>query len=446
MRFVSPGRWGRLRLRAGTDLPVAVDFGVGSLKLLRLQAGAGENDPPKLVAAGAVATPDELVGDHNARIEFQLEQLPKLASSLGLKNLRAACSIPATQTFCKHMQLARDADGTLEGPVSASVAMALRCVPDALVCRHVEVTGSVGKAEVICLGASRDLVRKIMGAMRAARLDPVGVHPEVLALLRSFDHITRRAEDANLTSLYLDIGFGSSKVSIAHGRELVFAKLLQLGGRHFDAAVAAQFKCDAASAHARRLAASEVVVKPGAGAAPAPSAAAEAGGGMALLAAGMNKANVEKVQGEGGAEGATPAGAVDVAAVMMDRRSGKPAAGMGEISADAPVQPAAPISGGCVDLAEQLETLTDEIAMCLRYHESLFPGKRPDRVVFTGGEARHRALCQHVARVLRMNAQLADPLARLGRDSGAVISGVDLNGPQPGWAVALGVALAPTDL
>jgi len=439
MRFVSPARWGRLRLRTGTDLPVAIDFGVGSLKILRLEAGAGEADPPKLVAAGAVETPGELVGEHNARIDFQLEELPKLAASLGLKNMRAACSIPATQTFCKHMQLARDPDGTLEGAVSASVAAALRCVPDALVCRHVEVTGSAGKAEVICLGASRDLVRRIMASMRAARLDPVGVHPEVLALLRSFDHITRRTEDAALTSLYLDIGCGSSKVSIAHGRELVFAKLLQLGGRHLDAAVAMQHKCDTATARAKRLAAGEVVAK--SAAVLPPSAAGEAGGGLALMAAGMSMASAAtKAQAEAGGE--SGAGGVDVAAVMMDRRSGKPAPGLGELGSDA----AAPAVVRGIDLSEPLETLTDEIAMCLRYHESLFPGKRPDRVVFTGGESRHRGLCQHVARVLRMNAQLADPLARLGRDASAVISGVDLSGPQPGWAVALGVALAPTDL
>lgn len=420
---------------------MAIDFGVGSLKVLRLQTGAAENDPPRLVGAGAVETPPDLVGEHNARIDFQLEQLPKLAASLGLKNLRAACSIPATQTFCKHMQLARDADGTLEGPVSMSVAAALRCVPDALVCRHVEVAGSAGKAEVICLGASRDLVRKIMAAMRAARLDPVGVHPEVLALLRSFDHITRRTEDSALTSLYLDIGYGSSKVSVAHGRELVFAKLLQLGGRHLDAAVAAQLKCDPVAARLARLSSAEVVAK--APSAASPSAAGEAGGGLALMAAGMSKASADtKSQAEGGTELGGP-GAVDVAAVMLDRRAGKPAPGMDEVMVGALGAPAG-VRG--VDLTEPLETLTDEIAMCLRYHESLFPGKRPDRVVFTGGESRHRALCQHVARVLRMNAQLADPLARLGRDGSETIAGVDLSGPQPGWAVALGVALAPTDL
>ncbi len=438
MRFVSPGRWGRLRLRTGTDLPVAIDFGVGSLKVLRLQAGAGEADPPKLMAAGAVETPAELVGDHNARIDFQLEQLPKLAASLGLKNMRAACSIPATQTFCKHMQLARDADGTLEGPVAMSVAAALRCMPDALVCRHVEVTGSAGKAEVICLGASRELVRKIMAAMRSSRLDPVGVHPEVLALIRSFDHITRRTADTEVTSLYLDLGYGSSKVSVAHGRELVFAKLLQLGGRHLDGVVANQMKCDPVAARAARLAAVDVVPK--SAGAPAPSAAGEAGGGLALLAAGMSKAHGDtKAQADGGARDGP--GAIDAAAVLLDRRNGLPAPGLGGLGPDG-----APLHGPRVDLSEPLETLTDEIAMCLRYHESLFPGKRPDRVVFTGGESRHRGLCQHVAKVLRLNAQLADPLARLGRDSAAVTLGVDLSGPQPGWAVALGVALAPTDL
>jgi Tfp pilus assembly PilM family ATPase len=416
------------------ELPVAVDFGVGSLKVLRLAAGSGEQDPPRLVAAGAVETPVDIAGDHAARLGFQLEQLPKLAATLGLRNMRAACAIPAAQTFCKHMQLARDADGTLEHAVAGSVGAALRCAPDALVCRHVEVNGSAGKAEVICLGVARDLVQKMMGALRAARLDPVAMHPEVLALLRSFDHITRRTDDAALTSLYLDIGYGSTKVTIAHGRDLVFAKLLQLGGRHLDGAVAAQRHCDVAQAKAARLAAVDVVPK--AAAAAAPSAAGEAGGGMALLAAGMSRATAQA-----GTDGAAPAPAAGGAGTAADeRRSGQAAPGLAEVA------PGSSGPGPRVDLSEPLETLTDEIAMCLRYHESLFPGKRPDRVVFTGGESRHRGLCQHVAKVLRLGAQLADPLARLGRDPGAKVSGIELSGPQPGWAVALGTALAPTDL
>jgi Tfp pilus assembly PilM family ATPase len=84
--------------------------------------------------------------------------------------------------------------------------------------------------------------------------------------------------------------------------------------------------------------------------------------------------------------------------------------------------------------------------LSLRYHESLFPGRKIERVIFLGGESKSRSLCQNVARVLKLPAQLADPLARVGRSGNEPVVGVDLKQPQPGWAVALGLALSPTDL
>ncbi|MBC7835562.1 MAG: hypothetical protein H7Y88_10760, partial [Phycisphaerales bacterium] len=103
-------------------------------------------------------------------------------------------------------------------------------------------------------------------------------------------------------------------------------------------------------------------------------------------------------------------------------------------------------SGVAVDLSEPLEALTDDIAMCLRYHDSLFPGRKINRAIFVGGEARHRGLCQHVARTLRLPAQVADPLSRLARTGGERCTNVDMKLPQPGWAVPYGLCISPTDL
>jgi Tfp pilus assembly PilM family ATPase len=98
------------------------------------------------------------------------------------------------------------------------------------------------------------------------------------------------------------------------------------------------------------------------------------------------------------------------------------------------------------DLTEPLESLTDEIAMCLRYHASLFPGRKVERAIFVGGESRQIALCQHIARVLRLPARVADPLAQVARTGNEPCVGVDLGTPQPGWAVAYGLSLCPADL
>lgn len=403
-------------------MPIAIDFGVGSLKMLQIAPG----DPPSLVSAGCLPTPDDLLGDAVKRLAFQIEALPKLASACGFRGKRAVCAIPAGQALCKHMQFQPDASTTMAAMVRAALPAALGCDASALVFRHVEVgqVGRTNKTEVICMAAARELVDRLMRAIKDAKLEPVGMQVEYMASLRAFDSITRRTEDAALTSIYLDIGAGTTKVMIAHGRDMVFARRIDLGGRHLDQALAKQLRLGIGEAREQRLQMVELVRR----AAPAPAAAV--GSGMALLAAGQRAA-----------EAGAPRDADT--AVMDDRRQGNLAPGMTPSLSSQPAQGVAPPSA---DLSEPLEILTDEIAMCLRYHESIFPERRISRAIFVGGEARHIGLCQHVARVLKLPAQVADPMAGIARTGKETTRGVDFTQAQPGWAMVLGLCLCPTDL
>ena len=64
--------------------------------------------------------------------------------------------------------------------------------------------------------------------------------------------------------------------------------------------------------------------------------------------------------------------------------------------------------------------------------------------VFIGGEAKHKNLCQYIARELSLAAQVGDPLVRMGRISDISLdSGIDRRQPQPNWAVAIGLSLGP---
>lgn len=411
------------------QLPIAVDFGVGSLKILQIAPG----DPPTLVAAAALPTPDELVTDPVKRLNFQIEALPKLVSSDGFRGRRAVCAIPAAQAFCKHMQFQLEPGVTAAALVRSALPAALGCDPSALVFRHIEV-GQVGrggsggpKTEVICMAAARDMVERLMRALKDAKLDPVGMHIEYTAALRAFDSITRRQEDAGLTSLYMDIGAGTTKVTIAHGRDLVFARTIELGGRHLDLAVAKQMNLSLGEARARRLSMAQLVRQ----AAPAPAEAV--GSGLAILAAGERAAG--RVDGSPG-EGASTA-------VLEDRREGRLPTGF---TPDLTAQPRMDTAPGRADLSEPLEILTDEISMCLRYHETMFPGRRISRAIFVGGEARHLGLCQHIAKVLKLPAQVADPMAGIARTGSEPAEGIDFTKAQPGWAMTLGLCLCPTDL
>lgn len=447
--------WDKLKNLGGGLLPgappLAVDFGSSSLKVLQLGAG----DPVAIVAAAQLATPDHLAADHNQRLAWQIEQLPALLKSAGLRARRAVCALPSGLTFCKHIQVQPEPGIDLNELVRADLSAQLGCAPDAIVARHIEV-GQVGggKAEVVALAASCGLVRRLMDGARAARLELVGVHPECTAILRSFDHITKRISDSDTVSLYLDLGSGGTRMYIAHGTRLVFAKGISVGGLFMDQAIAAQARCDVALARMhRRTALAQVravqpsvpagVIDTRAAAAAAPKASA--GGeqpGLAVLAAGMAQAAASTARSM---RPATVGGGASGVAIDVDRRvvaspvGHTPVQGVG-----APL--VGYVDGKKFDLSESLDALTDEIAMCLRYHDGLFPGRKVARVIFVGGEARNVGLCQHVARVLRLPAHIADPFARLGRQASELPGGVKLNEPQPAWAVAYGLTLCPTDL
>ncbi len=394
----------KLQTSVGTQnlgLPIAIDFGSGSLKILQL----AEGEPPTLVAASSIETPPELYKDPNKRLDFQLAALPKLIRQGGFKGKRVVCSIPAWATLCKQVQLPKADSSSLAETVEALLPQQFNCEPGALVHRFFEVgQEKSGKTEIVVLATPRDVVERIVRGLAANRFEPVGIHSEFVAMLRAFDHLNRRDEDAEVRALYLDIGAATTNVAISKGRSLAFARVITSGGHAIDESIAKQSSCSMSEARAKRLAVSGVMAVERK---PVP------------VAAGLNDQPHDR-RGSGG----TPDGLSEEVA-----RLPKTAAGPSD-----------------VNLTEALETITDDVSMCLRYHAAQFPGRKVDRLVFVGGEARHRGLCQEIARRLKLPAQMADPMARIGRTGSEPSSGVDMKQPQPGWSVAVGLCLSPTDL
>lgn len=398
-------------LKPGTSNPIAIDFGAGALKILQVEVRGGV---PHLVAAAALQTPEDLVHDHNRRLDFQIEALPRLIRKGGFKGRRAVCAIPAWGTLCRHLQFPK-ADGLQTADlVGGAIAMQLQLDPASVVYRHIEVSSSAaGKSEVVCIAVARDLVGRLMKAIGAAKLDPVGMHSEFHAVLPAFDPGTLKEESGTAT-LYLDMGTLSTKVMIAHGEKIEFARVCSFGARHMDEMVAKQLQIQLSDARRER------------------------------------DTQDERLQ-------ADPEGVLAELARLHASRSSKSAqAGSARLSVDPAVAVADPAEKSQIgsrdflppqpDLTEAVETLTDEVNMCTRYYATQGTGKRVERVVFLGGEARHKGLCQQIAKKLRLTARMVDPMARISRTGSEPAIGVDLKEAQPAWAAALGMCLSPTDL
>lgn len=395
-------------MRPGS-IPLMIEMGVSGIKVLQL---SGSN-PSTITAAAFMPTPDDLLDNPSKRLLFQMDALPKFLKGEKIGTTRAACLIPAGQMICKHLQIIPTDGVPLEQIAGAQLSSQLECDPGALLVRCREVPGArtTGKKEVICYAASREFVGRLMGTLKGAKLDTVGIHTEFDAIARA---VQLRDDSAGGVSgkkptLILDLGSGTTKVLIMHGPDTVFARTIEMGARHLDETICHQLRCTMMEAREMRTALEKLVPQRAA-------AVVHAGGEESGLSTGL-------------------AGMPPVPGSEANETEKEPAA-VGRASSRGPQ----------IDLSEPLEILCDEILMCMRYHDALFPGGRVDRVVFVGGQARHKALCSYLARKLKLEAQVLDPLACLARTGRIPTSGVDLRSAQPGWAAIVGGALSPMDL
>jgi Tfp pilus assembly PilM family ATPase len=422
--------------------PIAIDFGSSSVKLLQIGAG----DRPALIGATEIPIPDSIRGENERLMAFYAEWLPKIMRDATFKGKRAVMALPAAQTFIQHMQIA-DAPGVnRDSLIKAQLQAQTRCAPGSVVVRSMEVCpvhrNGQSRTEMICFAIARETVMKYVELLKKCKLEVVGVHTDTLAMVRAFDHITRRDQDINITTLYVDLGWGGTRVAITHGRQLMFARYISIGGKHFDQLIANTVHCDVPSARVHRLAQPGSLLQSSAAKRPA----ATFNEGTALLNVATAKAAEAEQQAR--AESAAQGSSQETTTIAVDRRVGAvpPELAYAVEGRDVPKMAVN------VDVSELLDTITDELSMCLRYHQSLFgesgggAGRPINRAIFVGGEARQAWLCQHIVKELRVPAQMGDPLARFDASQNPPTPGLTLGQPQPGWAVACGLCNAPTDL
>jgi Tfp pilus assembly PilM family ATPase len=397
--------------------PIAIDFGVASLKVL--QVADGEN--PSVVASAVLDTPAELLAKDAERLQYQFAQLPKLLKGKGFKGKRAVFSVPAAQTLVHHFMIPSSPGVSRSDQLAQQLVTIAQRDPSSMILREFD-TGEIMRGgqkyeSVLCIAMPREVVMQHMEALRSCKLETVGVHSEHLAMLRVFDPITRRASDRNLYSLYIDLGYGSTKVVIAKGRDPVAARTIPIGGRDLDLVSAKATRCSIAQARERRCRrmdgydAVNRVYWP---------AAAKSVRSAAPSLQPVSPDTPTDPAGTGTSErreGATPSGHVEIAANP------------------GPEAPAA---------CSAMQILLEEIAISTGYLESLHPDRPLSRIVFVGGEARMADACELISSMLEIPAQIASPTATL--DPKGACEETDFTIPQPGWSVAVGLCVSPTDL
>jgi len=236
--------------------PLAVDFGVSALRVLKVSDG----NPESIESAAQLNTPDDLLDNPSKRILFQFEALPKIIKSGKLTGLRAACVIPTLQMSCKHLQVTPVPGVSINDLAIGQMSDRLGCDPSALLVRSIEVGPSKqsNKQEVICFGASKSFVGRMMDSLKRAKLEPVGIH-NTFETLRQ---VTPSDSSKPGASLLIDLGSACTIVMVLHKGQIVFARTIEFGSMAFDKAICRQFRCTLMEARAMRERIQEVAAIP----------------------------------------------------------------------------------------------------------------------------------------------------------------------------------------
>jgi type IV pilus assembly protein PilM len=368
--------------------PIGIDIGSAAIKLAQVAMQAGK---PQLTAAASAEVPQELRADARARIEHFIEIAPKLLSQGGFKGRRAVLGLPAS---CMHLQRVRVPlleDQAIKQALQFELVDKLPFHPSRALIRHL-VAGEVyeeneRRNEVIVLAAQRELSDRFLAAATKARIEVVGAGAEPLAIASCL--APPEAKTPTSTSRgYLDIGLASTRLYIATGRRIQFARAINIGISQLDLAVAQQMRVDLNQARVMRL------------------------------------RHLSQTKSAARGDAANSTSATSTATATIDPQQ----------------EEMARVMQAC---REPLAKLIEEIELCLRYHSATFPLTPIEQLVFVGGSAAQRRLCQKVASELHIPAQIGDVFARV-----PPIDSIDpavYNTPSPAWVVAVGLSLGSPD-
>ncbi len=225
----------RSRAKCG---PIAVDIGANGVKLLQLRDSSGGlcvhaahfeaipfdvEDPAERIAAT-----EQAIADAVRRQPFQGRDV---VSALGIgefqiKNIRLP-SMPADELVSAVEFEANDRFSFGEKEVEL---------------RHLSVGqvrhGNEFKDEIIVCAATDELIRSRLAVFKNLKLRPIAIDLSPCAVARGFVRFMRRAEDAQAVNVFLDIGWRGSSIVVVRGTDISFLKMVEVGGKHFNAAVA----------------------------------------------------------------------------------------------------------------------------------------------------------------------------------------------------------------
>jgi type IV pilus assembly protein PilM len=219
-------------IRRSHILPIGIDVGYDSVKLLQLEASA--EGQLSVVAAARQALPEE------ARHQ-PIEIIRRLMRSADFVGRRAVLALPRDIVHVKNLRLPQMPVSELASAVEFEARNVFEFDTDHAQVRFLyagEVRqGNEVREEVIVLAAGHDPVDEFVEQLHRSDVIVESLDFEPAAVYRCVERFIRRKEDEAEVNVLVDLGSRRTQVIIGRGRDISFFKPIEIGGQHLNESV-----------------------------------------------------------------------------------------------------------------------------------------------------------------------------------------------------------------
>jgi type IV pilus assembly protein PilM len=247
-----------IRLQRTQVLPIGVDIGLDSVKMLQLEVTAEQT--LSVVAAAKQSLPEEAAAlPIETRIPVAIELIKQMIRQNGFHGRDIVAALPREIVHVKNLRLPMIPPAEIDAAVQFEARNVFPFDTDQAHVRHLyagEVRqGSDTKQEVIVLAAKHDDVDLLVEQLNRAGCGIASLDLEPSAIYRTVERFIRRREDENEVHVLVDIGARQSQLVVGKGRDISFFKPIDIGARSLHEAVARklQITVDEARSLRRRL-------------------------------------------------------------------------------------------------------------------------------------------------------------------------------------------------
>jgi len=221
--------------------PIGVDIGSRSVKLLQLDGHGSE-----IRETSRWDLPPDDSNNPQLRDQQIVEAIEHARAGHNFRGKKAVFCLGADNLFVQNIRVAKAEGEELTKIVNFEAAGRVPFAGDEAEIRYVEADdvrqGDSIRREVILLACHRPAIERIIGIAENAGLQADAIDIEPAAMLRCYCKQFRRDDDKQRRMMFVNIGASTTMAVIAKGSDPMFVKYIDIGGKHFDEAVAKRLK------------------------------------------------------------------------------------------------------------------------------------------------------------------------------------------------------------